>query len=232
MASRSDERLVSCMLSERKRSDPKPMDLMTRQVTGTEDGIKERQAIFSACFGAAFIMLHPTKYAAMLAEKMQTYGATGWLVNTGRSVGRYGVGKRIKLPYTRKIIDAIHSGELLTANYHKAEVFGLEIPTAIDGVNFYVVESYYPSASGYKDEVLWAALWLHRATGGREYLDYVVSNADDFGGTGWGVSEFSWDIKYPGLQILASKNFELFASYKIGEDSTLTEEILAAGPKV
>ncbi|KAI4980041.1 hypothetical protein ZWY2020_016794 [Hordeum vulgare] len=68
-----------------------------------------------------------------------------------------------------------------------------------------VVKSFYPSASGYKDELLWAALWLHRATGGRDYLDYVVSNADDFGGTGWGVSEFSWDIKYPGLQILASK---------------------------
>uniref|UniRef100_A0A453IH04 phosphoenolpyruvate carboxykinase (ATP) n=2 Tax=Aegilops tauschii subsp. strangulata TaxID=200361 RepID=A0A453IH04_AEGTS len=106
----------------------------TALVAGTEDGIKEPQATFSACFGAAFIMLHPTKYAAMLAEKMQTYGATGWLVNTGWSGGRYGVGKRIKLPYTRKIIDAIHSGELLTANYQKTEVFGLEIPTAIEGV--------------------------------------------------------------------------------------------------
>uniref|UniRef100_A0A453NC54 cellulase n=1 Tax=Aegilops tauschii subsp. strangulata TaxID=200361 RepID=A0A453NC54_AEGTS len=71
-----------------------------------------------------------------------------------------------------------------------------------------VVKSYYPSASGYNDELLWAALWLHRATGGREYLDYAVANADDFGGTGWGVSEFSWDIKYPGLQILASKTNE------------------------
>lgn len=68
-----------------------------------------------------------------------------------------------------------------------------------------VVKSYYPSASGYKDELLWAALWLHRATGRREYLDYVVENAVEFGGTGWAVSEFSWDIKYPGLQVLASK---------------------------
>jgi ATP-dependent phosphoenolpyruvate carboxykinase len=58
-------------------------------VAGTEDGIKEPQATFSACFGAAFIMLHPTKYAAMLAEKMQKYGATAWLVNTGWSGGRY-----------------------------------------------------------------------------------------------------------------------------------------------
>ncbi|CAN6271700.1 unnamed protein product [Urochloa humidicola] len=95
----------------------------TAIVAGTEDGIKEPTATFSACFGAAFIMFHPTKYAAMLAEKMQKYGATGWLVNTGWSGGRYGVGNRIKLPYTRKIIDAIHSGELLTANYKKTEVF-------------------------------------------------------------------------------------------------------------
>lgn len=63
--------------------------MLGKQVAGTEDGIKEPQATFSACFGAAFIMLHPTKYAAMLAEKMQKHGATGWLVNTGWSGGRY-----------------------------------------------------------------------------------------------------------------------------------------------
>lgn len=103
-------------------------------MAGTEDGIKEPQATFSACFGAAFIMLHPTKYAAMLAEKMKTHGATGWLVNTGWSGGRYGYGSRIKLSYTRKIIDAIHSGELLNADYHKTKIFGLEIPNAIEGI--------------------------------------------------------------------------------------------------
>lgn len=136
-----------------------------KQVAGTEDGIKEPTATFSACFGAAFIMLHPTKYAAMLAEKMKKHGATGWLVNTGWSGGRYefqpwlvvypnasvssfssykfepvhffpryGSGNRIKLAYTRKIIDAIHSGTLLEANYVKTEVFGLEIPTEVEGV--------------------------------------------------------------------------------------------------
>lgn len=104
-------------------------------MAGTEDGIKEPQATFSACFGAAFIMMHPTRYAAMLAEKMQKHGATGWLVNTGWSGGRYGNGSRIKLPYTRRIIDAIHSGSLLeAANYNKTEVFGLEIPTEVEGV--------------------------------------------------------------------------------------------------
>ncbi|KAH0936283.1 hypothetical protein HID58_013400 [Brassica napus] len=106
----------------------------TALVAGTEDGIKEPTATFSACFGAAFIMLHPTKYAAMLAEKMKRQGATGWLVNTGWSGGSYGVGNRIKLAYTRKIIDAIHSGSLLEANYKKTDIFGFEIPTEIEGI--------------------------------------------------------------------------------------------------
>ncbi|MED6107985.1 Protein kinase C-like 1 [Stylosanthes scabra] len=106
----------------------------TALVAGTEEGIKEPQATFSACFGAAFLMLHPTRYAAMLAEKMQQHGATGWLVNTGWSGGSYGSGSRIKLAYTRKIIDAIHSGSLLAAEYKKTEIFGFEIPTEVEGV--------------------------------------------------------------------------------------------------
>lgn len=64
------------------------LSINDQKVAGTEDGIKEPQATFSACFGAAFIMYHPTKYAAMLAEKMQKHGATAWLVNTGWSGGR------------------------------------------------------------------------------------------------------------------------------------------------
>ncbi|CAD6342984.1 unnamed protein product [Miscanthus lutarioriparius] len=67
------------------------------------------------------------------------------------------------------------------------------------------VKSYYASVSGYHDELLWAALWLHRATGRAQYLDYVVDNADDFGGTGWAITEFSWDVKYAGVQILAAR---------------------------
>ncbi|KQK02009.1 endoglucanase 7 [Brachypodium distachyon] len=67
------------------------------------------------------------------------------------------------------------------------------------------VKSYYASVSGYKDELLWAALWLHRATGRASYLDYVVDNAHDFGGTGWAITEFSWDVKYAGVQILAAR---------------------------
>lgn len=69
------------------------------------------------------------------------------------------------------------------------------------------VKSYYPSVSGYGDELLWAALWLHRATDSDRYMKYLLENADEFGGTGWAISEFSWDIKYAGVQVLASKVF-------------------------
>lgn len=106
----------------------------TALIAGTEDGIKEPQATFSACFGAAFIMLHPTKYAAMLAEKMKKHGATGWLVNTGWTGGRYGVGQRMNLSHTRKIIDGIHNGSLLHANYKETPVFRLCIPDKVEGV--------------------------------------------------------------------------------------------------
>ncbi|XP_024374056.1 phosphoenolpyruvate carboxykinase (ATP) 1 [Physcomitrium patens] len=106
----------------------------TALVAGTVEGVKEPTATFSACFGAAFIMLHPTKYATMLAEKMQRHGATAWLVNTGWSGGSYGVGSRMKLAYTRKIINAIHDGSLLGANYAQTPIFNLAVPTAVNGV--------------------------------------------------------------------------------------------------
>jgi phosphoenolpyruvate carboxykinase (ATP) len=106
----------------------------TALVAGTVEGVKEPTATFSACFGAAFIMLHPTKYAAMLAEKMQRHGATAWLVNTGWSGGSYGVGSRMKLAYTRKIINAIHDGSLLNANYAQTPIFNLAVPTEVNGV--------------------------------------------------------------------------------------------------
>ncbi|KAL8153136.1 hypothetical protein V2J09_010896 [Rumex salicifolius] len=68
-----------------------------------------------------------------------------------------------------------------------------------------VVKSYYASVSGYEDELLWAALWLYKATDRPSYLEYAMHNADAFGGTGWSISEFSWDVKFAGLQILASQ---------------------------
>ncbi|KAL1307838.1 hypothetical protein HN51_049738 [Arachis hypogaea] len=68
-----------------------------------------------------------------------------------------------------------------------------------------VVKSYYASVSGYKDELLWAAMWLYKATDSEMYFQYFISKAHSFGGTGWSISEFSWDVKYAGLQLLASK---------------------------
>ncbi|GAB2274939.1 hypothetical protein Dimus_009708 [Dionaea muscipula] len=68
-----------------------------------------------------------------------------------------------------------------------------------------VVKSYYGSVSGYKDELLWAALWLYKATDTLDYLNYAMENAHTFGGTGWAMTEFSWDVKFAGIQLLASK---------------------------
>jgi len=100
----------------------------TAKVAGTEVGIKEPEATFSACFGGAFLMWHPMKYAAMLAERMERHDCTAWLVNTGWTGGSYGTGSRIKLSITRAIIDAIHSGELLQAEYAETPVFHLQVP--------------------------------------------------------------------------------------------------------
>ncbi|GMH11020.1 hypothetical protein Nepgr_012861 [Nepenthes gracilis] len=68
-----------------------------------------------------------------------------------------------------------------------------------------VVKNYYASVSGYKDELLWAALWLYQATDTEHYLNYAIDNAYSFGGTGWAMTEFSWDVKFAGLQVLAAK---------------------------
>ncbi|KAF5746100.1 endoglucanase 11-like [Tripterygium wilfordii] len=68
-----------------------------------------------------------------------------------------------------------------------------------------VVKTYYASVSGYMDELLWAAMWLHKATDREEYLNHLINRANSFGGTGWAISEFSWDVKYAGIQIMASQ---------------------------
>jgi len=106
----------------------------TAKVAGTEDGVTEPQATFSACFGDAFLVLHPARYSEMLAEKMDAYGAKAWLINTGMTGGSYGVGSRMKLSYTRAIIDAIHSGSLDEVDTVTDPVFGVEIPTEVLGV--------------------------------------------------------------------------------------------------
>jgi phosphoenolpyruvate carboxykinase (ATP) len=106
----------------------------TAKVAGTEMGVTEPSATFSACFGAPFLVWHPTKYAEMLAEKLQKHGAQPWLVNTGWSGGPHGVGSRMSIAHTRAIIDAIHSGALKNAPTVEDPLFGLAVPTEVPGV--------------------------------------------------------------------------------------------------
>ncbi len=109
----------------------------TAKVAGTEAGITEPVTNFSACYGAPFMPLHPTKYAEMLSKKMQDAGVTVWLVNTGWTGGPYGVGKRMALKYTRAIITAAMDGSLEAANkdnYHIHSVFGVKQPRVCPNV--------------------------------------------------------------------------------------------------
>jgi len=106
----------------------------TAKVAGTEVGVKDPEPTFSPCFGGPFLVWHPTKYAELLAEKLKKHGATTWLVNTGWSGGAYGTGSRIKLKYTRAIIDAIHSGALAAVATVEDPNFGFAVPQSCPDV--------------------------------------------------------------------------------------------------
>ena len=106
----------------------------TAKLAGTERGIVTPQPTFSSCFGAAFLLLHPTKYAEELAKKLDQHNATAYLVNTGWTGGGYGVGERISLKATRAIITAILNGELLNCETEIVKPFNLRIPKHITGV--------------------------------------------------------------------------------------------------
>ncbi len=106
----------------------------TAKVAGTEEGITEPVATFSAVFGAPFMPLHPTKYAKMLAERMDAHDAHVWLINTGWVAGPYGTGYRINLPYTRAMVSAALDGTLKEVEYTTLGVFNLQIPTSCPGV--------------------------------------------------------------------------------------------------
>ena len=106
----------------------------TAKVAGTERGVTEPQATFSACFGAVFLVWHPTKYAEMLGHLLHEHSADVWLVNTGWSGGPYGVGKRMKLAYTRAMVADALSGRLHDIPTDMDPIFGLHVPTDIHGV--------------------------------------------------------------------------------------------------
>lgn len=106
----------------------------TAKVAGTEAGITEPKTTFSTCFGAPFLPLDPNKYAHMLGEKMQNHKANVWLVNTGWTGGAFGVGSRMKLPYTRAMITAALRGELDNVKYDTHPVFGVTYPVSCPNV--------------------------------------------------------------------------------------------------
>jgi len=107
----------------------------TAKVAGTEVGVTEPVSTFSACFGEAFLPKHPYLYAKMLAEKVEKYDANVWLVNTGWSGGKYGMGKRMSLKVTRQILDNIHDGSLEKEEFEVIPGFNLNVPVKATGVD-------------------------------------------------------------------------------------------------
>jgi phosphoenolpyruvate carboxykinase (ATP) len=135
----------------------------TAKVAGTEIEIVEPKSTFSACFGAAFLPLHPTRYAEMLGEKMKKHNVNVWLVNTGWIGGKYGVGKRIDLRYTRAMISAALMGKLDYVDYHTGSMLGTQIPTSCPDVpaeilrpknNWSDVNEFYNTANKLVDEFI------------------------------------------------------------------------------
>jgi len=106
----------------------------TAKVAGTERGVTEPQATFSACFGAVFLVWHPTKYAEMLGKLIDEHRSQVWLLNTGWTGGAFGVGQRMKLSYTRAMVSALLRGELIRTPTETDPIFGLAIPKKVSDV--------------------------------------------------------------------------------------------------
>ena len=143
----------------------------TAKLAGTERGITEPTPTFSACFGQAFLELHPTKYGEELVKKMEANGAKAYLVNTGWN----GTGKRITIKDTRGIIDAILSGDILKAPTKKIPLFDLEVPTELPGVN--------PAILDPRDTYADACEWDKKAQdlAGRFIKNFVKYTGNDAG---------------------------------------------------
>jgi phosphoenolpyruvate carboxykinase (ATP) len=124
----------------------------TAKVGGTEVGLGEEPEItFSTCFGAPFMVHHPSYYAELLRKKIERHNVNSWLLNTGWVGGPYGVGKRISISYTRSLLNAALSGELLEGEFKRDPVFGFEVPTSCEGVPDKVLDpaSSWPSEAEY-----------------------------------------------------------------------------------
>jgi phosphoenolpyruvate carboxykinase (ATP) len=103
-------------------------------VAGTEKGVAGVEATFSTCFGAPFMSRHPSVYGNLLRALIAEHGADCWLVNTGWTGGKFGVGQRMPLKFTRALLDAALSGALKGASFRRDPLFGFEVPTSVEGV--------------------------------------------------------------------------------------------------
>lgn len=141
----------------------------TAKVAGTERGVKEPSPTFSSCFGAAFLLLHPTVYAREMARKIQEHGSRAYLVNTGWIGGPYGTGRRIDIPSTRAIIDAILDGSIDEGQFETIPYFNLEIPKVVNGVDSKVLcqRSLWPSPEAWD-------------TAARDLAARFISNFENF----------------------------------------------------
>ncbi len=148
----------------------------TAKVAGTERGVTEPKATFSACFGAPFMPRHPGVYSKMLAEKSERHEAAVWLVNTGWSGGPYGVGERIKLRYTRRMVRAALRGELSEAEYRRDPVFGMEVPLSIEGVPSELLDPRSTWADGDDYDAKAAGLARMFIENFKDYADGVSEN--------------------------------------------------------
>jgi phosphoenolpyruvate carboxykinase (ATP) len=106
----------------------------TSKLAGTERGITEPKETFSQCFGAPFMPLHPIVYANMLGERISKHSSRVYLINTGWTGGPYGIGKRMDLNYTRKMVSAAINGDLESVNYRHDKIFNLDIPLSCPGL--------------------------------------------------------------------------------------------------
>ena len=125
----------------------------TAKIAGTERGVTEPTATFSACFGAPFMSHHPQVYADLLAERLAASGATVWLINTGWIGGAYGTGKRIDIAATRRLVNAVLAGELADTPMRTDPIFGLAVPLMVEGLPKRLLDprASWPDANAYDE---------------------------------------------------------------------------------
>ena len=153
----------------------------TAKVAGTEKGVKEPQPTFSTCFGAPFMVHHPSVYAQLLGAKIEQHNVNCWLINTGWTGGAYGVGHRIKIAYTRAMINAALAGDLDNVEYREDAFFGLHVPTSVPGVPQEVLDprGTWTNADEYDEKATHLAQLFHE-----NFLKYADGTSEEIKAAG------------------------------------------------